>query len=72
VNNGLKREAVLVREESRYIESVARQELGMVKQGDLVYRFMEPAGKKDEPSPDGDKPSSKAGNGSAVLPGSPI
>jgi cell division protein FtsB len=50
VNGTLRREAVLVREETRYIESVARQELGMVKRGDLIYRFMDPAGKKEEPS----------------------
>ncbi|MCU0555019.1 MAG: septum formation initiator family protein [Syntrophales bacterium] len=50
VNGSLRREAVLVREEPRYIESVARQDLGMVKRGDLIYRFMDPAGKKEEPS----------------------
>ncbi|HNS54912.1 MAG TPA: septum formation initiator family protein [Syntrophales bacterium] len=50
VNHSLKREAVLVREEPRYIESVARQDLGMVKRGELIYRFVDPAGKKDEPS----------------------
>ena len=43
VNHGLKREVVLVREEPRYIESVARQDLGMVKRGDLIYRFVDPA-----------------------------
>lgn len=48
VNNGLKREVVLMREDFRYIESVARNELGMVKQGDFIYRFVDPAGKKEE------------------------
>ncbi|MGE5789745.1 MAG: FtsB family cell division protein, partial [Syntrophaceae bacterium] len=33
VNSGLKREVVLMREDLRYIESVARNELGLVKQG---------------------------------------
>ena len=60
VNGTLRREAVLVREEARYIESVARQELGMVKRGDLIYRFMDPAGKKEEPT--ASPPSSGDGN----------
>ena len=50
VNGTLRREAVPVREETRYIESVARQELGMVKRGDLICRFMDPAGKKEDPT----------------------
>ncbi len=48
INNGLKREAVLLREDPRYIESVARNELGMVKKGDLLYRLMESPAKKEE------------------------
>ncbi len=50
VNNGLKREVVLMREDLRYIESVARNELGMVKRGDVIYRFVDLTGKKDEPA----------------------
>ena len=50
VNHSLKREVVLMREDLRYIESVARNELGMVKRGDSIYRFMDSAGKKDEPA----------------------
>jgi len=49
VNHSLKREVVLMREDLRYIESVARNELGMVKRGDSIYRFVDPSGKKDEP-----------------------
>lgn len=48
VNSGLKREAVLLREDLRYIETVARGELGMVKRGDIIYRHVEPSAKKDE------------------------
>ena len=77
VNGTLRREAVLVREEMRYIESVARQELGMVKRGDLIYRFMDPTGKKEEPA--ASPPSSGKGNPPwktesppAAHPGSPI
>lgn len=49
VNSGLKREVVLMREDLRYIESVARNELGMVKRGDFIYRFVESTGKKEGP-----------------------
>jgi len=58
VNGGLKREVVLMREDLRYIESVARNEMGMMKKGDLIYRFVDPAGKKDEPA----TPPSSGGN----------
>jgi cell division protein FtsB len=61
-DNGLKREVVLLRDDLRYIEAVARNELGMLKRGDLIYRFMDSAGKKDEaatppPSNGGGQPS---------------
>ncbi len=39
VNGELKRTILLLREDPAYIERVARDELGMVKPGDLVYRF---------------------------------
>ena len=39
-----------MREDLRYIESVARNELGMVKRGNFIYRFMDSTGKKDEPT----------------------
>jgi cell division protein FtsB len=38
-NRGLKKTIILLRGELPYIEMVARNELGMVKKGDLVYRF---------------------------------
>jgi cell division protein FtsB len=51
VNDSLKREVVLLREDLRYIEVVARNELGMVKKGDLLYRHMESPAKKEEAAP---------------------
>ena len=68
VNNGLKREAVLLREDLRYIETVARGELGMVKRGDIIYRHVEPSARKDESaasSPSSDD--TQAAQGSADL-----
>jgi cell division protein FtsB len=37
-NNELKKKIVLLRSNLVYIESLARNELGMVKKGDIVYR----------------------------------
>jgi cell division protein FtsB len=38
-NGELKKTILLLRSELPYIEMVARNELGMVRKGDLVYRF---------------------------------
>ncbi len=40
-NSELKREIGLLQGDVRYIEAVARRELGMVKQGDRVYQFID-------------------------------
>lgn len=40
-NNDLKREVTLLRSDARYIETVARRELGMVRPGDRVYQFID-------------------------------
>jgi len=37
-NDALKKEILLLRNDMRYIEKVARDELGMVKSNDRVYR----------------------------------
>jgi len=38
-NRELSKKAVLLRSELQYIEMVARNEIGMVRKGDLVYRY---------------------------------
>jgi len=38
-NNELKKKIILLRNDINYIEMTARNELGMVKQGDIVYRW---------------------------------
>lgn len=38
-NNELKKKIVLLRSDLAYVESLARNELGMVKKGDIVYRL---------------------------------
>lgn len=38
-NEGLKKKIVLLRNNLQYIEMVARSEIGMVKKGDIIYRF---------------------------------
>lgn len=40
-NDALKKEILLLRNDLRYIEKVARDELGMVKPSDRVYRRIE-------------------------------
>ncbi|MBN1380712.1 MAG: septum formation initiator family protein [Deltaproteobacteria bacterium] len=37
-NNQLKAKIMLLRNDPSYIETIARNELGMVKEGDIVYR----------------------------------
>lgn len=41
-NIALKKNITLLRDNLAYIEMVARNELGMVKEGDLVYRTAKP------------------------------
>jgi len=38
-NNVLRKKIEAVRHESSYIENIAREELGMVKPGEVIYRF---------------------------------
>ncbi len=38
-NRLLEKEILLLRKDSHYIEMTARKELGMIKKGDIVYRF---------------------------------
>jgi cell division protein FtsB len=40
-NDALKKEILLLRNDMRYIEKVARDELGMVKRNDRVYRHVD-------------------------------
>jgi len=38
-NDELKKKILLLRSDYNYIEKIARNELGMVREGDLVYRW---------------------------------
>jgi cell division protein FtsB len=38
-NNALKEDILLLRNDLPYVETIARNELGMVRKGDIVYRF---------------------------------
>jgi cell division protein FtsB len=40
-NNDLKKEISLLKENPQYVELAARKELGMVRKGDKVFRFMD-------------------------------
>lgn len=39
-NKVLKRKIILLRENLNYVEYIARNELGMVKEGDIIYRLV--------------------------------
>jgi len=48
-NRKLREEVRRLQKEKRYIEEIARKELGMVKEGEIIYQF-DPPGKDKEPS----------------------
>lgn len=47
-NEDLRREIVALRSDRRYIERLARTELGMVREDELVFQFSRPATTRDE------------------------
>jgi cell division protein FtsB len=48
-NQKLREEVRRLQNEKRYIEEIARKELGMVKEGEIIYQFAPPKNDK-EPS----------------------
>jgi cell division protein FtsL len=48
-NRKLKEEVRRLQNEKRYIEEIARKELGMVKEGEIIYQFDLPAKEKESP-----------------------
>jgi cell division protein FtsB/cell division protein DivIC len=46
-NQKLKEEVKRLQSDKRYIEEIARKELGMVKEGEIIYRFDTPSKKKE-------------------------
>ena len=46
-NQKLKEEVRRLKVEKRYIEEIARKELGMVKEGEVVYQFDPPKNEKE-------------------------
>jgi cell division protein FtsB len=46
-NRKLREEVKRLQNEKRYIEEVARKELGMVKEGEVIYRFDPPKNDKE-------------------------
>jgi cell division protein FtsB len=46
-NRSLREEVRRLRFEKRYIEEIARKELGMVKEGEIIYQFDLPRDKKE-------------------------
>ena len=48
-NQKLKEEVKRLQNDKRYIEEVARKELGMVKEGEIIYQFDPPSKGKENP-----------------------
>lgn len=46
-NQKLREEVRLLQHEKRYIEEIARKELGMVKEGEIIYQFDLPDDRKE-------------------------
>jgi cell division protein FtsB/cell division protein DivIC len=46
-NQKLKEEVKRLQSDKRYIEEIARKELGMVKEGEIIYRFDTPSKRKE-------------------------
>ena len=46
-NERLKEEVKRLKTDKRYIEEIARKELGMVKEGEIIYQFEPPAENKE-------------------------
>ena len=47
-NQRLKEEVRRLKSDKRYIEEIARKELGMVKQGEIIYQFDPPGDKNSK------------------------
>ncbi|WP_291317076.1 septum formation initiator family protein [Desulfuromonas sp.] len=65
-NDALRREIEALRSDRRHIESIARRELGMVKEDELVYQFS--SGKKDLEKGQGGSHASKSPGGPKESP----
>jgi cell division protein FtsB len=48
-NRRLKEEVRRLQYEKRYIEEIARKELGMIKEGEIIYQFDLPLPKEEHP-----------------------
>jgi cell division protein FtsL len=48
-NQKLKEEVRRLKVEKRYIEEIARKELGMVKEGEVIYQFDPPKNERERP-----------------------
>lgn len=57
-NAALRKEIGALRSDRHYVEEIARQELGMVKKGELIYQFPAKKGTKARKSPPGTSPES--------------
>lgn len=50
-NDALRRRIMLIRNDNRYLEQLAREELNMVRPGEIVYRFSSSASRSGAGTP---------------------
>ncbi len=50
-NRNLREDVKRLRHEKRYIEEIARKELGMIKKDEIIYQFDLPEDRKENPKP---------------------
>ena len=63
-NEALRQRVYLIRNDNAYLEKLAREELNLVRPGEIVYRFSNPANRSGDQKPDsraGTKPRAATG-----------
>lgn len=55
-NEELRQRIARVKQDNHYLETLAREELNMVRPGEIVYRFSKPETRRFSPEVDGAKP----------------
>ena len=51
-NEALRQRVYRIRNDNAYLEKLAREELNLVRPGEIVYRFSNPTNRSGEPKPD--------------------
>ena len=66
-NEALRQRIYRIRNDNAYLEKIAREELNVVRPGEIVYRFSNPANRADNQNPDS-RPGTKPRGASGAKP----